>query len=165
MSVLCGNDYLPKVRGFRLEWAWNLYIETRSESMFPPTEPLYGMNRHVLSHPYHGRYHIHLSLDGSKHQINIKFLSHILDPQGFINAVKPRKVCAPFTLLRPFSLFSLIHVQLEEEKNPKSALNVMIQKFLEPAVALNFVKEETAVEGGYSVVGSSDQPQMMKRVT
>ncbi len=41
ISLLAGNDYLPKLRGFSLEIMWQGYLDLRSSGKFPSHVPLY----------------------------------------------------------------------------------------------------------------------------
>jgi 5'-3' exonuclease len=55
ISVLSGNDYLPKLRGFHIEKVWNSYMEARANNTFAPTVPLYDtptrtINADFLAH-------------------------------------------------------------------------------------------------------------------
>ncbi len=45
ISVLSGNDYLPKLRGFNLERVWDAYLDARAKNLFAPEVPLYGTQR------------------------------------------------------------------------------------------------------------------------
>lgn len=60
ISVLSGNDYLPKLRGFNLERVWDAYLDARAKNLFAPEVPLY---------------------DSSTRTINAEFLAHLLQPK------------------------------------------------------------------------------------
>jgi hypothetical protein len=82
ISVLSGNDYLPKLRGFNLERVWDAYLDARAKNLFAPEVPLYGTQRAARSEnslPWAN--HFCSLLDSSTRTINAEFLAHLLQPK------------------------------------------------------------------------------------